>query len=81
MAAVQSSIHGAEAVIDYNFNDPNLLWEALQEAGSTVLSIAGRRIQNGNKRLAVVGDIVLDLVLANDWYQGTEPRGLTQSPP
>ena len=77
MAALHSAVQGTEAVLDYTFNNPNLLWEALQEAGSNVLSIGGRRIQNGNKRLAVFGDIVLDLVLANDWYQGIEPRGLT----
>ena len=71
-------IQGAQGILDYSFIDANLLWEALQEAGSSVLSIGGKRLLNGNKRLAVLGDIVLDLALAEDWYGGIEPQGLSR---
>lgn len=70
-----AKIEGVQDIIDYTFGNPLLLWEALQAAGSPVYSIGQRRLFDGNKRLAVLGDIVLDLALAEPWYQGTEPRG------
>lgn len=73
--AMTAKIEGVQDIIDYKFSNPLILWEALQAAGSPVFSIGDRRLFDGNKRLAVLGDIVLDLALAEPWYQGTEPRG------
>ncbi|KAL8782412.1 MAG: hypothetical protein Q9213_005415 [Squamulea squamosa] len=74
-ARMNNAVAGVEAIIGYAFNDKFLLWEALQAAGSNV-SIAGNRmIPNGNKRLAVVGNTVLDLVLVERWYGGGQIRG------
>jgi len=75
-AAMTTMIQGAQSVIDYNFNRPLLLWEALQAAGSPVHSIGDRRLPDGNKRLAILGDRVLELALADGWYEGTETRGI-----
>ena len=65
-----------ESIIDYNFIDPDILWEALQAAGSGNTSAGTRRFPDGNKRLAVLGDTVLQLVLVRDWYDSTATRGI-----
>lgn len=55
-------VKAAETVIDYIFNDKELLWEALQAAGSNMANL----YPEGNKRLAMIGDTVLRLVLLED---------------
>ncbi|KAL6717660.1 hypothetical protein ACLMJK_005575 [Lecanora helva] len=64
----QAIVEAVETLIQYKFKDPALLWEALQTK-----SAAGTE-PDGNKRLAVVGDSVLSLCLAEDWYRGTTSR-------
>lgn len=64
-----------EVIIAYTFTDPLILWEALQAAGSTVRSAGTRRFPDGNKRLAVLGDTVLKLVLVGEWYDSPDARG------
>lgn len=78
MATVQMSTttHGVEAIIGYNFNDPLILWEALQAASSSVSRAGTRRFPDGNKRLAVLGDAILKLVLVGEWYGSPDVRGL-----
>ena len=65
-----------ESIIGYNFTDPLTLWEALQAAGSGNTSAGTRRFSDGNKRLAVLGDTILQLVLVKDWYDSTDARGI-----
>lgn len=65
-----------EVIIAYTFTDPLILWEALQAAGSTVRSAGTRRFPDGNKRLAVLGDTVLKLVLVGEWYDSPDARGM-----
>lgn len=69
------SIAPVETIIGYQFTDPSKLWEALQAPGSPVSSINGRRITEGNKRLAMIGDSVLKLALVSKWYSGDGSRG------
>lgn len=64
-----------QEVTGYHFANPSLLWEALQAAGSGVLSIGGRAVSEGNKRLALLGDAALKLGLLSDWYEKNQPRG------
>ena len=59
----EATIEAVESIIQYNFKTSTLLWEALQ----TELS--------RNKRLAIIGDAVLALALAEDWYHGVASRG------
>lgn len=70
-----------ESIIDYYFTDPLFLWEALQAAGSSNTSAGTRWFPDGNKRLAVLGDTILQLVLVKDWYDGTDARGIPKSLP
>lgn len=62
-----------ENFLNYKFNRPNLLHEALITAGSTV--IAGQVIHDGNKRLALVGDAAMDLYLLHHLYLANFTKG------
>ncbi|ERF69526.1 hypothetical protein EPUS_01855 [Endocarpon pusillum Z07020] len=64
-----------QEILKYQFKDRDLCWEALQMAGSGVRSAGSRSIPNGNKRLAIVGDFVLDLILSKDWYDSGALEG------
>lgn len=64
--------HACEQVIGYQFHEPLLLWEALQ-AYNTHAHLP--RYVEGNKRLAIIGDYVLDLLLALKWYPTWANRG------
>ena len=54
--------------------DKDKLWEALQTAASGVTRIGDRRI-NGNREIAIIGDLALELVLAEEWHERGETRG------
>ena len=73
---MSNSTRQVEVIIAYTFTDPLILWEALQAAGSTVRSAGTRRFPDGNKRLAVLGDTVLKLVLVGEWYDSPDARGM-----
>jgi len=65
----------AERLIGYTFTQRDLLWEALQVAGSGQARIGGRDTSKGNERLAIVGDGVLSYVLSKEWYATGENKG------
>ena len=62
-------IEAVESLIQYKFKNTALLLEALYVNGP------GNAKHDGNKRLAVIGDSVLSLSLAEDWYKGNTSRG------
>lgn len=64
-----------EQKIGYQFTDQNLCWEALQHAGNGVSQAGTRFILNGNKRLAILGDMVLATVLSKEWYNSGDSQG------
>ena len=68
-------VRGVQDIIGYSFNDRLILWEALQAAGSGVSSAGTRRFPEGNKRLAIIGDVVLKLVLVDEWHKSADTRG------
>lgn len=70
------NLEAVQDIIGYQFNERLILWEAMQAAGSMVRSAGGREFVDGNKRLAVIGDTVLQLVLAERWYGGGTSRGI-----
>ncbi|KAH7117487.1 ribonuclease III domain-containing protein [Dactylonectria macrodidyma] len=58
--------HPVERIIQYDFKDHALLEEALSAAGAS-LSVPMNDIERqGNKRLALVGDALLRLVIVDD---------------
>ena len=60
-------IEGVEGLIDYKFTNPALLHEALRAAGYLD--------RDGNKKLAVIGDAALRLVLAMEGRAKKASRG------
>ena len=77
-------IEAVERLIDYEFQDPTLMWEALQSAGSVkntprLLAMPEEerilRIER-NKRLAILGEVVLQACLAEDWYKSRSTTGM-----
>ena len=70
-----AKVEHCEQILSYQFKDRHLCWEALQMAGNGVRKAGSRSIPNGNKRLAIVGDFVLDLILSKAWYDSDELEG------
>ena len=67
--------HAVETLIRYRFHDPALLWEALQ-GPTVIIDVTGAPVpRDGNKRLAIVGDAAIRLVLAETWYPGRTSKG------
>ena len=59
-----------ETVIQYNFQNPDLLEEALESPGSGVVVVGkhNRVCEEGNKGLAIVGESVMKMVLKDQCY-------------
>ena len=60
-----------QEVIGYRFCDPTLLWEALQAKGSYTCAMLEEQATNsrykaGNRRLAMVGDEVMNVLLSEE---------------
>ena len=77
---MQASVDEVENIIGYTFKDQNRLREALQASGSygalsTTYPGRDRPFPDGHKRLAVIGDTVLQLSLSISWYSGVQNRG------
>ncbi|OBT63704.1 hypothetical protein VE03_06134 [Pseudogymnoascus sp. 23342-1-I1] len=67
----EALITAGEILTGYMFNDKELLWEAEQASGSNI----AYRYPEGNKRLAMIGDVVLKLVVLDDLRSRNIPRG------
>ncbi|SPJ79168.1 uncharacterized protein FTOL_07559 [Fusarium torulosum] len=55
-----------EAILQYEFRDPSILKEALLADGAEPANSATDPKKHGNKRLALIGDALLRLVLVDD---------------
>lgn len=67
----ETLIAAGEALTGYMFVDKESLWEAEQASGSSAAS----QYPEGNKRLAMIGDAVLKLILLEDLRSHNLPRG------
>lgn len=63
-------IHAVEDIVNYDFRDKRFLVKALEAAGATMA-------HQGNKRLALIGDAVLRLVLCELCYETEASIGET----
>lgn len=72
-------IRRCEQQLGYQFRNTSLLWQALHWNERMKSYPAAMRKESrlavGNKRLALVGDRVLDLLLTLKWYHTWEDRG------
>jgi ribonuclease-3 len=64
-----------EEIIRYHFNDQALLEEALQAAGAAVSDPHIKGDRQGNKRLALLGDALLSMMLLDRWYDSGKDTG------
>ncbi|KAL8907521.1 MAG: hypothetical protein Q9171_005813 [Xanthocarpia ochracea] len=68
-----------QELIGYRFYDPLLLWEALQTKGSYTCAVLDEqatdsRYKSDNRRLAIVGDEVMNILLSEKWYPSSGSR-------
>ena len=72
----QSARTHIETILNYQFIHPHLLEEALHASGPVYIN--GNFVEEGNKKLTMIGDSVLDLALAITEYQAGFSRGRRQ---
>lgn len=74
LAAVDrdSKVADLESIIHYSFANKSFAWEALQLPGNGFETLS---MLNGNKRLAIIGDLVIDLILSEPWYDSRKDEG------
>lgn len=77
----KTTLQAVQGIIGYRFKERLLLWEAMQGVGSNVNSAGKRAFVDSNKRLAVIGDTVLQLVIAEKWYGGGTTRSTVNDVP
>jgi ribonuclease-3 len=65
-----------EAILQYEFRDPSILKEALLADGAEPANSATDPKKHGNKRLALIGDALLRLVLVDDSIIGGASTGI-----
>ena len=68
----------AEKLIAYQFHDSQLLDEALTAAGTANSSDQKRRAeyrQHGNKRLALIRDALIRLIVVDNWFSSGSSTG------
>jgi hypothetical protein len=63
-----------ESIIDYTFQKTEraYLWEALQVITPDRASVVGRSLKGGNKKLAIIGDAIMAVVLAEYWFSNND---------
>lgn len=73
---MDAKIEGAQNAIGYHFKVSQLLWEALSAPGTIWdLDRPGPAVDT-QRRLALLGDAVIKLILIEDWYPKGDPRGI-----
>jgi hypothetical protein len=68
-------VEACPKIIKYQFKTPHILWEALRVGKSNFTTTGDREIPLGNRRQAVVEDIILSHVLCSRWYREGKTRG------
>lgn len=58
----------AQQILNHEFQNEDLIWEALQAPGSDVPTLNGRALTQGNKRLASLGDAVATMIIKHECY-------------
>lgn len=74
----QSRLDALEALVTRSWSDRELLLEAVAIPGCGIFQAGTRQIREGNKRLAMIGDSVLDLVIKTEDYTAGKLRGESQ---
>lgn len=70
--------HPVETILHYQFSNRDLLSEALLAAGASVSNKDVQGDAKGNKRLALLGDSVLQEAVLEPWYSSCQRRARTR---
>ena len=70
----QGKTTAAGTKIGRNFQDNDVVWEALNLPGSTVTQAGNRYFAEGNKAIAIPGDRSIETVLSMEWYMSGDSR-------
>ena len=73
-ASPAKTITGLETFLGYTFQDSTLAWEAMRRE-PVKGELNGRTQKESNKRLAILGDIVIYLVMGREWYSSNKGSG------
>ncbi|KIW69729.1 hypothetical protein, variant [Phialophora macrospora] len=70
MAQIQHDVDRAEDITRYQFRDRGLLYDALRSAIRDKDELTGEiRESDGNRRLAKLGFVVLELAMVDEWFR------------
>ena len=75
VSIVKMAEHPVESILKYQFSNRDLLNEALLAAGASTSSKDIQGGVQGNKRLALLGDSVLQEAVLEPWYNSNESTG------
>jgi hypothetical protein len=75
MYSVQDVAENVQTTLNYNFTGGQLILDALRAAGAGFSTQHARAAKDGNKRLARLGNLALQMVIADMWYDLDEERG------
>lgn len=75
MSSPLDAISDVQEILGYEFQNPQLLLEALKTAGAGFNMRRGMAPLDGNKRVAQVGSAVVKVALIDDWYRSMTDRG------
>src|SRR5690348_4495763 len=73
-------VEDVENILIYKFGNKSLLLEALKTAGSGFNIGQSRAVMDGNKRLALVGDSAIKMVVLCEWYHSGGNKGSFETP-
>jgi hypothetical protein len=78
---IEARARQIEAAIGYTFTSRRLCMEAVQMAAPQIAVIYNGTLKclENNKRLSVLGDIVLEKLLCNAWFDARDQRGRNDS--
>ena len=72
---MERALTEVQRILQYDFVQPETLWEALQAPGSGITTIGTRRIYtDGNKRMALIGDSMAKTEVLKVWWATGLPR-------
>ena len=65
-------VESLELVLGYVFLDKTLAWEAMQRHHNSKGFLRGRTLHQNNRRLAVLGDFIISMVMCQEWYASND---------
>lgn len=75
MTTVHDAMNDIQLRLEYNFQNPSYLLEALKAAGSGLNLNQSHATTNDNKRLAQLESAAMKMMILENWYNSEAVRG------